>query len=195
MVAVLLVLLVVVVVLLVDTSARMGSAICCGESSNYLPIEERYNASHHRTYASTSGNSNTHNRDPDPLLAYSNNNKYNYYNGRASKNNNNNNKMYSCPSCTYQHMYEFSICEMCGSHQNIQIDHVILFKQLYDNFLLQNTLPVPTQFDDNYYNSAMFKVDDVEFNNSWYEYHKKHCILRCLCSKCNLTRNKKNKNI
>ena len=117
--------LVVLLVLLVDTSARMGSAICCGESSNYLPIEERYNASHHRTYASTSGNSNTHNRDPDPLLAYSNNNKYNYYNGRTSKNNNNNNKMYSCPSCTYQHMYEFSICEMCGSSVNTNNTNVV----------------------------------------------------------------------
>ena len=91
----------------------------------------------------------------------------------------------------YRNTCDKLICEMCKSEQNIQIDHVIQFKQLFDNFLLQNTLPIPTQFDDNYYNSAMFKDDDVKFNNSWSTYHKKHAILRCLCSKCNLTRNKK----
>ena len=91
----------------------------------------------------------------------------------------------------YRNTCDKLVCEMCRSEQNIQIDHVIQFKQLYNNFLLQNTVPVPTQFDDNYYNSAMFKDDDFNFENSWYEYHKNHCILRCLCSKCNLTRNKK----
>lgn len=83
----------------------MGSAICCGESSNYLPIEERYNqyynTHHHQTY----GNSNP--RD-DPLLGYS-NNKY-YSNSKKT--------MYSCPSCTYQHIYQFEVCEMCGSSRN-----------------------------------------------------------------------------
>jgi len=83
------------------------------------------------------------------------------------------------------------ICDICKSKQNIQIDHVILFKQLYDNFLLQNKLPIPTQFDSTYYNSAKFKSNDVEFENSWSDYHKQHAILRCLCNKCNLTRSKK----
>ncbi len=42
-----------------------------------------------------------------------------------------------------------------------------------------------------YFNSAKFKDDDVELKNNWYEYHKQHAILRCLCNKCNLTRSKK----
>ena len=83
------------------------------------------------------------------------------------------------------------ICEKCGSEQNIQIDHMILFKNLYDDFLSQNTLTIPTEFDNTYFNSAKFKNNDVEFKNSWDEYHKKHAILRCLCNKCNLTRSKK----
>jgi hypothetical protein len=83
------------------------------------------------------------------------------------------------------------ICAICRSEQNIQIDHMILFKKLYNHFLSQNTLPIPTEFDNTYFNSAMFKDDDVEFKNSWYEYHKQHDILRCLCNKCNLTRSKK----
>jgi hypothetical protein len=83
------------------------------------------------------------------------------------------------------------ICEICGSEQNIQIDHVILFKQLYDCFLKQNTLIIPTTFDNTYFNSAKFKEFDKEFVNSWSNYHKKHAILRCLCNKCNQSRNKK----
>jgi len=83
------------------------------------------------------------------------------------------------------------ICAICGSEDYIQIDHVILFKTLYNDFLKQNTLTIPTSFDYTYFNSAKFKNDDVEFKNSWDEYHKKHAILRCLCNKCNLTRSKK----
>ena len=82
------------------------------------------------------------------------------------------------------------ICEICQSDYIIQIDHIILFKQLYSNFLSQNTLPIPT-FDNTYYHSAKFKDVDKEFETSWSKYHKNHAILRCLCNKCNQSRNKK----
>ena len=83
------------------------------------------------------------------------------------------------------------ICKICKSEQNIQIDHLILFKTLYEDFLNQNTLPIPTTFDTTYYNSAKFKDADKEFETSWSNYHKNHAILRCLCNKCNQTRSKK----
>lgn len=83
------------------------------------------------------------------------------------------------------------VCEICKSDYIIQIDHVILFKQLYYDFLSQNTLPIPTTFDNTYYHSAMFKECDKEFENSWSDYHKNHALLRCLCNKCNQNRNKK----
>ena len=83
------------------------------------------------------------------------------------------------------------ICAICGSEDYIQVDHIILFKTLYDDFLQQNTLPIPTTFDNTYYNSAKFKDVDKEFVNSWCDYHKNHAILRCLCNKCNQSRNKK----
>ena len=83
------------------------------------------------------------------------------------------------------------ICAICGFEDYIQIDHVILFKKLYDDFLKQNTLKIPTEFDNTYFNSAKFKDDDVEFKNSCATYHKKHAILRCLCNKCNQKRSKK----
>ena len=83
------------------------------------------------------------------------------------------------------------ICAICGSEDYIQIDHVILFKKLYDDFLSQNTLTIPTEFDNTYYSSAKFQDADKEFVNSWCDYHKKHAILRCLCNKCNQSRSKK----
>ncbi len=83
------------------------------------------------------------------------------------------------------------ICDFCRSEQNIQIDHVILFKNLYEDFLKENTFKIPTSFDYTYYNSAKFKEFDKEFVNSWSNYHKKHAILRCLCNKCNQKRSKK----
>ena len=83
------------------------------------------------------------------------------------------------------------ICAICGSEDYIQVDHIILFKTLYDDFLQQNTLPIPTTFDNTYYNSAKFKDVDKEFVNSWSKYHKEHAILRCLCNKCNQSRSKK----
>jgi hypothetical protein len=84
------------------------------------------------------------------------------------------------------------ICSFCNSKTNdIQIDHIILFKILYDDFLKQNTITIPTKFDYNYFNSAMFKDEDEKFKNSWCEYHKSHASLRCLCKSCNLTRKKK----
>jgi hypothetical protein len=93
----------------------------------------------------------------------------------------------------YKNSYEKDnlICETCNSKDEIQVDHVILFKQLYNDFLKQNEINIPTKFDDNYYNSAMFTNDDEPFNKSWCIYHKKHSILRLLCKNCNLKRNKK----
>jgi hypothetical protein len=38
---------------------------------------------------------------------------------------------------------------------------------------------------------AIFKQEDKEFENEWKKYHKKYALLRCLCMKCNLTREKK----
>ena len=83
------------------------------------------------------------------------------------------------------------ICANCGSDDYIQIDHVILFKTLFTDFLNQNILPVPTTFDNTYFNSAKFKELDKEFVKNWSDYHKKHAILRCLCNKCNQKRDKK----
>jgi hypothetical protein len=80
-------------------------------------------------------------------------------------------------------------CALCKSKDNIHIDHIILFKTLYDEFL-RDKKDIPTTFDDNFYNSAVFKKEDKLFENEWIEYHMNHSSLRCLCKNCNLTRKK-----
>lgn len=104
----------------------MGNVICCGESTNYLPLEERYNNSHHRTYASGAHQYDSRVTE-DPLLpSYALNNKYNYYNSRNKNNNTSRNAInktvtassYTCKSCTFQHDFDFDVCDMCGSRKN-----------------------------------------------------------------------------
>ena len=55
-----------------------------------------------------------------------------------------------------------------------------------------NRNDIPVKFDDSPYNSAMFSSNDKKIEEEWYNYHKEHAILRYLCRKCNISRNKKN---
>ena len=79
------------------------------------------------------------------------------------------------------------ICDFCKSTDNIQIDHIIFFKDLVKDFLLNRT-DIPTFFDDNEYNGCKFKLEDTKIRDEWYNFHKQNAKLRCLCSKCNLQR-------
>jgi hypothetical protein len=81
-------------------------------------------------------------------------------------------------------------CSICKSSDNVEIDHIILFNRLYDGFI-KDRADIPTSYDDNYYNSAVFKADDKPFENDWIDYHMKNSILRCLCKTCNLKRERK----
>lgn len=82
------------------------------------------------------------------------------------------------------------ICSFCNSTDDIQIDHIKLFKTLYDEFIEQN-INIPKSFDDNIYNTAMFQKQDFEFEEKWRKFHKDNAYLRPLCKKCNLCRGKK----
>ena len=81
-------------------------------------------------------------------------------------------------------------CEFCQSRQNIEIDHIKPFKELYDEFL-RNRTDIPVIFDDNYFHCAKFQPKDENFEKKWTEYHRTNATLRCLCRKCNIGRNKK----
>jgi hypothetical protein len=86
------------------------------------------------------------------------------------------------------HQYRFSneqICVLCKSETNIEIDHYgKMFKHLFEDFIKDRS-DIPTDFDETYYNSAMFKKEDKKLNDEWCDYHKTHATLRCLCRTCN----------
>jgi len=81
-------------------------------------------------------------------------------------------------------------CEFCDTTEEIHIDHIIMFKDLTNNFL-KNKQNIPTDFGYNYYHGAMFKDIDKEFADEWFKYHLDNAQLRPLCKCCNLTRTKK----
>jgi hypothetical protein len=75
-------------------------------------------------------------------------------------------------------------CELCGTYLNITADHIIKFKKLKDDFLLENP-DYPKEFSKNKYGSDIFREEDFEFVKLWQEYHKKNATLRILCANCN----------
>ena len=79
-------------------------------------------------------------------------------------------------------------CSFCNSIDNVHIDHIIMFKNLVKEFLKLNSKSIPTDFDDKEYNGSKFKLKDKQFEEDWFIYHKNNAKLRCLCSKCNLSR-------
>lgn len=99
--------------------------------------------------------------------------------------------MRSCikPQITSFRKTNLSICEICGENENIHIDHIYTFKNLVIDFLLINP-DKPTLFNQNTDNQHIFRKEDANFANKWFQYHKLNATLRPLCAKCNLTRKK-----
>jgi hypothetical protein len=54
----------------------------------------------------------------------------------------------------------------CESRENIEIDHIELFKILYDDFI-KDINAIPLSFGDNDYHSALFKEDNTQFQIDW----------------------------
>jgi hypothetical protein len=81
-------------------------------------------------------------------------------------------------------------CSKTNKTEEIHIDHIIMFKDLTNNFL-KNKKNIPTDFDSNYYNGAMFRDIDNDFAEEWFKYHLENAQLRPLCKSCNLARSKK----
>jgi len=75
-------------------------------------------------------------------------------------------------------------CELCGTYSDITADHIIKFKKLKEDFLLDNP-DHPNEFSKDKFGSEVFRDEDIEFVNLWKEYHKKNAILRILCKNCN----------
>ncbi len=76
----------------------------------------------------------------------------------------------------FKNSCEYLKCEFCESKDNTQTDHVIYLNNHMMIFKI-NTIPIPTDYNYNYYNVVMFGDDDDEFKNNWIQYHKQYAIL------------------
>ena len=88
----------------------------------------------------------------------------------------------------YKHNNCIKVCEICGDHDRIEIDHhseISPFAKLYNDFLEINTFPIPASFDDTNSHMKCFKDLDYNFEKNWVQYHKENAILRMLCRRCN----------
>ena len=79
-------------------------------------------------------------------------------------------------------------CSICGKYKTNQdkfeIDHAIEFCQLFDEFITQNKIAIPTDFDSNQTSQYMFKLDDIAFQQSFQQFHEKEAKLQLLCYEC-----------
>jgi len=88
----------------------------------------------------------------------------------------------------YKNSNTIKVCEICGEHDRIEIDHhseKSPFAKLYNDFMENNKLPIPTSFHDTKSHMKCFKEIDRDIKNSWVKYHKENSILRMLCRTCN----------
>lgn len=78
------------------------------------------------------------------------------------------------------------------SYNNFQVDHIIPFSKIYDEFLKINPNH-PTEFDDDEDCLKVFQLKDNEFENNWIAYHNSYVNnFQILCKSCN---SKKSNNI
>lgn len=86
---------------------------------------------------------------------------------------------------------QYLICDFCHTTKNIQIDHIYTFKDMVSDFETDYEFEFPTHFGKcKITNKTMFLEEDSELSTVFQEYHRNKATLRCLCSKCNLARNK-----
>ena len=82
-------------------------------------------------------------------------------------------------------------CVLCYNTKNIHIDHYKpQFIDLKTDFLSIWEGPLPNIFEANDSHSKIFNKIDNEFEKSWIDFHRTNAILRVLCKKCNLSREK-----
>ena len=81
-------------------------------------------------------------------------------------------------------------CVNCNSNQDLEVDHIIWFEKIYDDFMKNNKIKIPTKFNNTDGHLKCFMSDDIMFEKSWNLYHNANAQLRVLCSNCNKKRDK-----
>ena len=72
-------------------------------------------------------------------------------------------------------------CEICGTTEKIEVDHVIPFQELKKQFCKDNILPQryaehPTDY--------VFHKDDKDIELAWKKFHEENAKLQFLCESC-----------
>lgn len=112
------------------------------------------------------------------------------------------NKLYNAMrEYTYDYCLDFrrasrKICKICNKKKTddeLHVDHNNpTFIQLYRDFLKINKLSIPTLFDKNN-GKEKFTAQDLDFANSWSEYHAINAALQMLCKDCHKIKTKSDK--
>jgi hypothetical protein len=90
------------------------------------------------------------------------------------------------------------ICELCDTsmdpHGRGQVDHILHFEILVDNFMALQEFMMPTEYEKEPVTYlTRFKEEDQNIARRFAEYHKEHATLRIICAQCNLKREKARK--
>ena len=81
-----------------------------------------------------------------------------------------------------------SICCLCSSINNCEVDHIIPFHPIKNDFLKTiDKSEIPIHFEDDVENtcSRIFKETDTIFKEKWQSHHKKMATYQVLCKICN----------
>ena len=84
----------------------------------------------------------------------------------------------------YRNRFRSVPCAMCGSRENLTVDHIRKFRDLKAEFLVSHPNP-PTEFAKNEDNQTVFRREDFEFERQWQHFHKTNAKLQILCYDCN----------
>jgi hypothetical protein len=95
----------------------------------------------------------------------------------------------------YKTSQSILICNICSNstleYHDYHTDHIIPFVELHTQFMKDNTLPIPSIFNDSAHDIACFRPEDNEFETKWVIFHNTNATLQILCSSCNLKKGKK----
>jgi hypothetical protein len=86
------------------------------------------------------------------------------------------------------------ICKNCNSIDNIEIDHIIPFSKLRDDFISickTNNTNIPNRFIRKDKVRREFKCEDFNFKKDWIYYHLINSEFQPLCRECNLKKSNK----